>query len=527
MATYNILLIAPNPYQARQLQELLPQPRFKCSHRVYLDASQLSDYDLVLLNLPVKALNTLVTTLDTQYIPVIALLTEDNPTLALELLQHGLQDCLPLSQLSSERLTQAIEYALQRHRLRQQHMQALRTHEQRLQAMIARSPDAILLINKEGQILFANPAAEALFKRSAEELIHEVVGFPIVTEELTEIEIIRQGGKVAYAEMRLVEWQAEGVYLAWLHNTTKRKHAEAALLAGQALLEQRIEERTLELTRAHRLKDEFLANMSHELRTPLNIILGIASSLKEQVYGSLNNQQINVLNTLEDSIQHLLTLINDILTFAHLQANQLTLHPQATSIEQVCQNVLAKIQKMAQKKRLKVAFSLDTAVDYLYIDECRLKQILTHLLANAIKFTPEGGSIGLEVTLTPEQKKMCFSIWDSGIGIEEKDKIYIFEPFIQLDGGLDRQQEGTGIGLALVSRLVELYGGEITLESNVNQGSRFSVSLPWQPVDKKAYWAQQTDRDPQFTLSSEAQSVPECSEFTMETLSDYLVNKED
>jgi len=502
MAIHNILLITPNPYQARQLQELLPQPHFKCTHRAYLDASQLSNYDLVLLALPLKEFKSLIITLESQDRPAIALFSEDNPALALELLQHGVQDCLPPSQQSPERLVQAIEYALQRHQLRQQHMQALRTHEQRLQAMIARSPDAILLINKEGQILFANPAAETLFKRPIEELVHEVVGFPIVINESTEIEIIRQGGKVAYAEMRLVEWQAEGVYLAWLHNTTKRKHAEAALLAGQALLEQRIEERTLELTRAHRLKDEFLANMSHELRTPLNIVLGIASSLKEQVYGTVNDKQISVLNTLENNIQHLLTLINDILTFAHLQANQLTLHPKATSIEQICQAVLAKVQKMAQKKRLKVAFSLDTAVDYLYIDECRLKQILTHLLANAIKFTPEEGSIGLEVSLEPEHKKICFSIWDSGIGIEEKDKIYIFEPFVQLDGGLNRQQEGTGIGLALVSRLIELYGGEITLESNINRGSRFSVRLPWQPIDKKAYWAQQTDCDLQSTLES-------------------------
>ncbi|MEN9933572.1 MAG: Autoinducer 2 sensor kinase/phosphatase LuxQ [Chloroflexota bacterium] len=270
---------------------------------------------------------------------------------------------------------------------------------------------------------------------------------------------------------------------------TARRAAETSLAQLNETLEMRVRERTeelsaanAELSRATRLKDEFLAAMSHELRTPLNGVLGYTEALKLQMYGELSTGQLQALSAIEKSGQHLLALINDILDLAHIGAGNATLDLAPVSISHLCDESLDMVMPAVQEKGLHVKTSFDLQVDTLIADERRLRQILVNLLSNAVKFTPAGGSVGIDVTGDPAGRLVVFTVWDTGIGISTEYFERIFKPFVQVDGRIARQYGGTGLGLALVLRLVDMHGGSIELDSAPDQGSRFTVRLPWYPV---------------------------------------------
>ena len=234
-----------------------------------------------------------------------------------------------------------------------------------------------------------------------------------------------------------------------------------------------------ELARAARLKDEFLASMSHELRTPLNGILTMSESLQEQVYGSLNAAQGRALRDIEECGRHLLALINDILDVAKIEAGKIELETHPVSVESLCQSSLRMVKDAAHKKKIGVSLAVDETVTVLIADERRVKQILVNLLSNAVKFTPEAGKIGLQVVGDRLNHQLRFTVWDTGIGLSAEEQPRLFKPFSQLDSGLARKYEGTGLGLALVKRLTEMHGGSVGVVSQPGQGSRFTVSLPW------------------------------------------------
>ena len=279
-------------------------------------------------------------------------------------------------------------------------------------------------------------------------------------------------------------------------NAIERKRAEATLAEERASLASRVAERTAELSaanaelaRAARLKDEFLANMSHELRTPLNAILGLTEALQEQNRGPLNEHQLKSLRTIEESGRHLLSLINDILDLSKVGAGKLELQLEPVAVDMVCQASLMFVKQAAVKKRIRVSFDGSRSPATILADQRRLKQVLVNLLSNAVKFTAEGGQIGLEVTGDPEWQVVHFAVWDTGIGIAQEDLRRLFKPFVQLDSSLARQYEGTGLGLALVTRLTELHGGSVSVDSQPGQGSRFTVTLPWhgaESVDERS-----------------------------------------
>jgi signal transduction histidine kinase len=261
----------------------------------------------------------------------------------------------------------------------------------------------------------------------------------------------------------------------------------------KALLTQRVAERTAELSaanaeleRAARLKDEFLANMSHELRTPLNTILGMAEILQEKVYGELNDEQYQTVSYIMESGRHLLDLITDILDLAKIEAGKTELLIAPIAIDDVCQASLLFIKQTAMQKQIKVTPNIDQKVGVIQADERRLKQILVNLLNNAVKFTPEGGQIGLDVSGDEAQGVVHFTVWDTGIGIAEEKMERLFQPFVQIDSSLARQHEGTGLGLSLVYRLTEMHGGSVALQSEKGKGSRFTVSLPWPKEGRNA-----------------------------------------
>ncbi|HAI68827.1 MAG TPA: hypothetical protein DCM38_05235 [Gammaproteobacteria bacterium] len=314
----------------------------------------------------------------------------------------------------------------------------------------------------------------------------------------------------------------------------RRKQAEKSLQEERNGLVERtvyLSEANAKLAHIARLKDEFLANMSHELRTPLNAILGISEALQEEIYGSLNDLQRKSMRTLEDSGRHLLALINDILDLSKIEAEKLTLQIGTVSVDQICQAILRMTKEVAYKKQIRVSTTIDYTLETMQADERRLKQILVNLLSNAIKFTPAGGSVKLEVIGDAEHGVVNFSVRDTGIGIAKEQIKDIFEPFMQLDGSLNRMQEGSGLGLSLVYRLTEMHGGSISIESEVDQGSCFTISLPWQQSDKSfdtlAIKSDEPTSEPKSTgvknsHPSELILLAEDQETTILMISDYL-----
>ncbi|BBC25931.1 PAS domain-containing protein [Pseudanabaena sp. ABRG5-3] len=266
-----------------------------------------------------------------------------------------------------------------------------------------------------------------------------------------------------------------------------RQQAEAQLTESN----QQLAISNEELIRATRMKDEFLANMSHELRTPLNAILGMTEGLKEGVFGIVGDRQIKALQTVYSSGTHLLELINDILDVAKIESGQVTLELTNVSITNLCQSSIAFIKQQASAKKIQVIDKIPPYLPELMLDERRIRQVLINLLNNAVKFTPEGGTITLEVSSyiansdiasseknNAEDVYLRIAVIDTGIGISAKNIQKLFQPFIQIDSALNRQYVGTGLGLALVKRIVELHGGKVGLTSEVGVGSHFMIDLP-------------------------------------------------
>lgn len=276
-------------------------------------------------------------------------------------------------------------------------------------------------------------------------------------------------------------------------DVTKRRTAEDALKRTLDELEQRVAERTLELSianadlaRAVRVKDEFLANMSHELRTPLNAILGRAEMSREGMYGPMSPTLNAALLTIEESGRHLLDMINDILDVAKIESGHFELNLELVPVRSLCDASMRLVSQQALKKQLHLSLALEPGVDLIYADGRRLKQMLVNLLSNAVKFTPEGGEITLAVRGDREHRQVSFHVCDSGIGIAPEDLGTLFQPFVQVDNSLTRTHEGSGLGLALVARLAKMHGGSVAVNSVVGQGSDFAVILPWRTRTTKA-----------------------------------------
>jgi PAS domain S-box-containing protein len=323
---------------------------------------------------------------------------------------------------------------------------------------------------------------------------------------------------------------------------SERQRVERELDSERQSLAHQVEERTrslsqanAELAKAARLKDEFLASMSHELRTPLNSVLGLSEALIEEVYGPLNEKQRGSLNSVNESGRHLLSLINDILDLSKIEAGKMRLDPETFEVRDVCESSLRFVKEAAQKKKLSLSLKLGGDVDTLFADERRLKQMLVNLLSNAVKFTPDGGSVGLDVLAEPDPAVIRFIVWDTGIGIAEKDMPKLFQSFVQLDSSLSREYSGTGLGLALVRRMAELHGGSVGVESVPGQGSRFSIVLPVRKPDEGGSRQSHTEflRRPKMSapLAPAGPAAPgqplvliaEDSEANVITLRDYLL----
>jgi signal transduction histidine kinase/DNA-binding response OmpR family regulator len=253
-----------------------------------------------------------------------------------------------------------------------------------------------------------------------------------------------------------------------------------------ATLEQRIAEKTahlqkanIELERANRMKSEFLATMSHELRTPLNAIIGFAEVLRDKISGDLNEEQIEFVKDIHSSGQHLLQMINDILDLSKIEAGRMTLQYEVFFVPEVIEDVYAISKGLANKKGLHVKIIMQPDVGTIEADRMKFKQILYNLLSNAIKFTPQNGSITIEALV--REDRLQISVADTGIGMKPEEQEKVFREFWQADSSFSRKYEGTGLGLTLSKKIVEMHGGSIWFESEYGKGSIFYFSLPLKP----------------------------------------------
>lgn len=239
-----------------------------------------------------------------------------------------------------------------------------------------------------------------------------------------------------------------------------------------------IAEKNIELEKASQLKTEFLANMSHELRTPMNAVIGFSEVLRDQLFGELNERQAKYIGDILHSADHLLSLINDILDLSKIEAGKMELRLEAIEAAKLLRNALSIVKEAAAAKRIVLTLELPEELGLVQADERMLKQIVFNLLSNAVKFTPEGGGVTLAARRTDRQ--LTVEIRDTGIGIAEGDLDRLFQAFEQVDGSLAREYQGTGLGLALVKRQVELHGGEISVTSEAGKGSCFRFIIPCQ-----------------------------------------------
>jgi PAS domain S-box-containing protein len=347
---------------------------------------------------------------------------------------------------------------------------------------------AIFLLDREGRVATWNAGAEKIKGYRAEEIIGKHFSCFYLEEDkasgrpesaLREALIkgqaqdegwrLRKGGGKFWAKVTLNRLLDENGRLLGFSKVTRDR-------TDRRRIEMALHDKNVEMQRAIQAKDQFLANMSHELRTPLNGIIGFAEFLADEKPGALNAKQKEYLEDILHSGKHLLHVINDVLDLAKVDAGKMELRPQRFSLRKAIDDVLAAVEMAAAKKRLKIDIYVASDLQEVTLDQKRFKQVLYNLFSNAVKFTDEDGQARVVATRTdPDQFRLIVS--DTGIGIRPQNLCRLFKEFEQIDPDRRRDQ-GTGLGLALTKKIVQLHGGNIEVQSEFGNGTTFTVTLP-------------------------------------------------
>jgi len=273
----------------------------------------------------------------------------------------------------------------------------------------------------------------------------------------------------------VVRRKAAGEFPASIVNMLQTFAAQSVVAIHNAQLFREIEDKGQELEVANKHKSEFLANMSHELRTPLNAIIGFSELIIDNIYGDVPEKIKEVLERVEKSGRHLLSLINDVLDLSKIEAGQLTLSLNEYSIQDIIQTVFTSVEALAMEKNLDLKTTVPNDLANGKGDGQRIAQVILNLLGNAIKFTDQG-EVNVEAAISNES--FLISVSDTGPGLSETDQLKIFEEFQQADGSSTRKKGGTGLGLPFQRKIVQMHGGHIGVESVLGNGSRFWFTLP-------------------------------------------------
>ena len=368
--------------------------------------------------------------------------------------------------------------------------QELRQSQERFRQAVDNSPNPIFIVDVNGRIRSWNKSFEEIFKYKKNVMDQEISFlFPnkenkeaaqsmltdvLQNRKLTDVELCYKcnGGELRFMVSRVypVFDQHGEIDHCVFSNTdiTERKRALVEIKQAKENAES-----------ANRAKSDFLANMSHELRTPLNHIIGFTELIVDQHFGDINSTQQEYLNDVLQSSKHLLSLVNDILDISKVEAGKLELEAAPIEIEQLLANSLIMVKEKALRHGIQLSLDTDGIPDTIEADERYLKQILYNLLANAVKFTPDGGNVNCRASVLNGNRYIEISVSDTGIGIKPEDLNRIFNPFEQVDGSISRQYGGTGLGLSLTKKLVELHGGKIWTESDgEGMGATFRFTIP-------------------------------------------------
>ncbi len=421
-------------------------------------------------------------------IPFIIVSGSIGEDLAVSVMKSGASDYMMKGNI--KRLVPSVQRELREaeiRRRRRQAEEALSESEARKAAMFDSALDSIITIDRSGKIIEFNPASEKLFGYDREAVIdrplHELVVLPALPDGSGETAAMRRrmestatrrDGTQFPVELSLaaVSAQAAPMFIAYIRDLTEQKRQEEIRERSREL-----EEQNRRIQEANRLKSEFLANMSHELRTPLNAVIGFAEILIDGKAGALNESQKEFLGDILTSGRHLLQLINDVLDLAKIEAGKMELDLETFPLRRAIEEVCAVMRPTAQKRRILITLEEAAPVELVTLDQRKFKQVLYNLLSNAVKFSHDHGRVAIVFGAEAGQR-LRIAVRDSGIGIKAEDMPRIFREFEQLDSGAARRFPGTGLGLALTRRIVELHNGSIAVESEPDKGSTFTVVLP-------------------------------------------------
>ncbi len=390
-----------------------------------------------------------------------------------------------------------IEIALYKHRVEQE----LKEKEEWVSATLKSMADAVVATDTSGAIKHLNPIAEILTgwkeSKALGKPLSEILQISYANGEMIDnlvrkvledgvfegrndedLLLLRNELKIPISitgtSIKNDRNIVKGIVYVFTDITTQKQEKEKILTAK------------LSAEVANNTKSEFLANMSHELRTPLTSIIGFSDLLLEETYGELNDKQRKYLNNVSSSGKHLLDLINGILDLSKVEAGKMQMAYEYFNVAEVINEINSVIAPLALKKGISLDISIDPKMHNMKADKLKFRQIMYNLASNAIKFTNNSGHVCIEGNLSEKLAK--FKVKDDGIGISKEDQLKIFNPFTQIDSSSTRKYEGTGLGLSLVKKFVELHGGYVWIESELGKGSIFSFIIPYEgviPTSKK------------------------------------------
>ena len=388
---------------------------------------------------------------------------------------------------------------------RKQSEQALRTSEEKYRSLIDHIPDVVWTADSNQDLIYISGNVTKVLGYTSEELLGGQLWNRIHPEDAARVgqayQKLFSDGEKFDVEYRIC--RKDGGWI-WLHNRALSTQPRGGIMCADGIFlditQRRQAEAAIQHTKdaaesANLAKSQFLANMSHELRTPLNAIIGFSEILADKTFGDLNDRQLKYSHNILNSGRHLLQLINDILDLAKVEARRVELMRNKFNVAKALSEVQTIVKTLANKKNINLEVEAAVDLPAMFADEAKFKQIMYNLLSNAIKFTPDGGKVSVTAAIqkatgadaSPAGEALRVAVTDTGIGIKMKDQERVFKEFEQVDSSYGRQQQGTGLGLALTKRLVEMHGGTISVESEgvEGKGSTFTFLIPIPKAEAK------------------------------------------